>query len=99
MRLSPQDRQAIVQAAADIAGRDARVLLFGSRTDDNLRGGDIDLLVELPGPVQRPAWLAARIETALVRALGDRKIDVLLSAPNLADAPVHRAARTHGVAL
>lgn len=61
MRLSPADRQAIVRATAKVAGADTRVLLFGSRTDDSLRGGDIDLLVECAQPVQRPAWLAAHI--------------------------------------
>lgn len=99
MRLSPADRQAIVRATTKVAGADTRVLLFGSRTDNNLRGGDIDLLVECAQPVQRPAWLAAHIEAALVQAIGDRKIDVLLTAPNLAELPIHRVARAQGVPL
>lgn len=48
MRLSAHDRLAIQRATAEIAGPCARVYLFGSRTRDELRGGDIDLLVELP---------------------------------------------------
>ena len=100
MRLSPADRQAIVRATAKVAGADTRVLLFGSHTDDSLRGGDIDLLVECAQPVQRPAWLAAHIEAALVQAIGDNgKIDVLLTAPNLAEQPMHRVARAKGVPL
>ena len=44
----------------EIAGGEARIRLFGSR-DDAARGGNIDLLVELPHPVQQPALLAASV--------------------------------------
>ena len=50
MRLTPDQRQLIKQAAAELAGPTARVHLFGSRVDDQQRGGDIDLLVEIPEP-------------------------------------------------
>lgn len=82
-----------------MAGARARVLLFGSRTRDSDRGGNIDLLVELSQPVQRPAWLAARLEAVLMRRLGERKNDVLLAAPNLAEQAIHRVARAEGLAL
>ena len=55
MRLSPSQIQAIVAATAELAGSDAQVRLFGSRLDDTLHGGDIDLLVECPNKVARPA--------------------------------------------
>lgn len=48
MRLTQEQRHLILAAVHALAGADARVRLFGSRTDDALRGGDIDLLVELP---------------------------------------------------
>lgn len=48
MRLTPRQRNSILSAASDCFGADAQVILFGSRADDNARGGDIDLLVELP---------------------------------------------------
>ena len=51
MRLSEHDRLAICQVTREVAGIGARVYLFGSRTRDDLRGGDIDLLVELPEDV------------------------------------------------
>ena len=99
MRLTPKQRQIIQLAVREHAGPAARVILFGSRTDDQARGGDIDLLVESALPVERPAWLAATLAARIERALGGRKVDVLLQAPNLTTLPIHRVARQTGVAL
>jgi predicted nucleotidyltransferase len=44
MRLSDAERGAIRRAIADF-DPEAMVYLFGSRTDDTKRGGDIDLLI------------------------------------------------------
>lgn len=99
MRLTPEQTRTIVAAAAELAGDDARVSLFGSRVDDTLQGGDIDLLVECAHPVERPVWLAARLTARLQRALGDRKIDVLVIDPSTPLEPVHREARATGVLL
>ncbi len=99
MRLTPAQSKAILDAAADLAGADARVRLFGSRLRDDLRGGDIDLLVECPRPVARPVWLAAQLTARLQRELGDRKIDVLVVDPLTALQDVHRVAQAEGVPL
>ena len=99
MRLTADECHAIVHTVARVAGHEARVRLFGSRTRDDARGGCIDLMIELPHAVDRPALLAARIEAALAAALGEQRIDVLLGAPNLQEAAVHRAARAEGSAL
>jgi predicted nucleotidyltransferase len=99
MRLSPSQTEAIVAAARAVLGSDVRVTLFGSRLDDQARGGDIDLLLEVPQAVDSPAWLAARVTARVQQALGDRKIDVLLLAPDTAPEPVHHAALLHGVRL
>ncbi len=99
MRLSPQARAAIVRATTELAGTGARVHLFGSRLHDHLRGGDIDLLVQCPQPVDRPLWLAAQINARLQRALGERKIDVLLIDPTTVLEPVHRVALAEGLDL
>ena len=100
MRLTTEQSRAIVAATAELAGADARVRLFGTRVHDELRGGDIDLLVECPRPVARPVWLAAQLTARLQRALGERKIDVLVIDPLAPLQPVHRAAQaTAGVLL
>lgn len=82
-----------------MAGSHARVFLFGSRTRDDLRGGDIDLLIELPEPSADKLSVSLRAGARLQLALGERKIDVLVTDPKTADTPIIRAARAEGIAL
>jgi predicted nucleotidyltransferase len=99
MRLTPRQAQAIKREAAAEFGTDARVILFGSRADDRLRGGDIDLMVALDHPVEHPAVQASRFCARLQLALGEQRIDVLLDAPNLPRQSVHDAAWQQGIPL
>lgn len=99
MRLLPDQIETIGRTVAELAGAEASVRLFGSRVDDSARGGDIDLLVELPQAVAQPAVLAAAIAARLERRLGGRRVDVLLGAPNLLSLPIHEIARTKGQLL
>ncbi len=56
MRLSPREKKTITNLATRFFGDKTRVVLFGSRVNDSLRGGDIDLLI-LPGkPLEEPYW-------------------------------------------
>lgn len=96
MRLSQQEARTIHRLALQVAGEQARVRVFGSRLDDNARGGDVDLLLELPLPVENPALMAARLAARVTRAMGGRKVDVLLSAPNLMHLPIHDVALREG---
>lgn len=96
MRLDVNQRQIIREEVARLLGPTAAVRLFGSRMQDGARGGDVDLLVEMPVPVPDPAWSAARLEARLMRRLRGRRVDVLLAAPNVAEQPIHRVARAEG---
>lgn len=73
--------------------------IFGSRLDDAAHGGDIDLMLELPEPVDNPALMAARMAALVSRAMYGRKVDVLLSAPNLMRLPIHEIAFKEGQLL
>ena len=99
MRLTDAQADAIRTAAADVFGDDAEVWLFGSRADDRRRGGDIDLLIRPgPGARDRPFHRRVRFLARLERALGERKIDVVVEAP-VDDRPIAAVAHATGVRL
>lgn len=99
MRLTQSQIAVIREIVAEVAGSDATVRLFGSRLDDAAKGGDVDLMVEVPHPVEEPAPLAARIAGRISRTMAGRKVDVVISAPNLMRLPIHEAAHSKGVLL
>lgn len=99
MRLTDDQAQAIRLIALQLAGNDVRVRVFGSRLDDTARGGDLDLMLELPEPVDNPALLAARFSAKVIRLMQGRKVDVLLAAPNLMRLPIHDIAFEEGKLL
>jgi hypothetical protein len=45
MRLSPQNIAALREAIGSIAPDASAIRLFGSRLDDEARGGDVDLML------------------------------------------------------
>jgi predicted nucleotidyltransferase len=99
MRLQPEQVKAIKETIKRHVGPSSRVWLFGSRVDDALRGGDIDLLVETDEIVTNRVKTLCKIEGALVMALGDRKLDVLLKDARTPDVPVFEVARRQGILL
>ena len=99
MRLTDHQAQVIRQLALQVAGNRARVRIFGSRLDDTARGGDFDLMLELPDPVANPALLAAQFSAKVTRLMHGRKVDVLLTAPNLMRLPIHDMAFKEGQLL
>lgn len=48
MRLTPAQIDIIKTTAQTVLGDGARVTLFGSRVNDQAKGGDVDLYVETP---------------------------------------------------
>lgn len=89
MRLTDYQIQAIRQLARQVTGSQSRVRVFGSRLDNTAHGGDLDLMLELPEFVDNPALIAAQMSAQVSRAMHGRKVDMLLSAPNLMRLPIH----------
>jgi len=99
MRLTP-DQERIIKSTVDrVLEAESRVWLFGSRVDDALRGGDIDLLIETEAAFPNRAKMLCRLYGALIFALGDRKLDVLLKDARTRDAPIFNIAKRTGVLL
>lgn len=76
MRLSQPEQDAIINLAREHFGDGAEVWLFGSRVDNERRGGDIDLYVE----TDQDEILRARatFKAALARKLGEQRIDLIV---------------------
>ncbi|MCA1754015.1 MAG: nucleotidyltransferase domain-containing protein [Spirochaeta sp.] len=101
MRLSARQRHTIRTVVRQHFGPNAEVRLFGSRTDDTRRGGDIDLLIECPDmdPNSQSAVEAKlRIISSLHKTIGERKIDIVLAGTE-SDSPIVHAARQEGLPL
>ena len=75
MRLTAQEVSGIRSAILK-EDPQARIFLFGSRTRDDGRGGDVDILC-LSRVVDRTA--RRRMRVGLLKALGDQKIDLVLT--------------------
>ena len=99
MRLSEEHRAIIREEVARAFGPEAEVLLFGSRVDDTARGGDVDLLVRVPHPVENSTMAAVRLATRLERRFDGRRVDVLLLTPDTPRQPIHDIAERTGVRL
>lgn len=99
MRLSEFEKQQILHTAREYFGDSARVSLFGSRVDNEARGGDIDLLIctdqsSAAARTQRVPFLVQ-----LKRRIGDRRIDVVIQAPDSRRSSIHQAAASQGVEI
>ena len=99
MRIDHQTAKAIPKLAQDIFGQPVEVRLFGSRLNDQARGGDLDIYIESTSIVDRPAYLSSVLAARVSRLLNGRSVDVLLKAPNLVETDIHRIAKEHGELL
>lgn len=75
MRLTDYERS-VIFSAITAEDANAKVFLFGSRTNDSAKGGDIDLLV-LSNTFNRQKLRAARWK--IQEQLGEQKIDIITS--------------------
>ena len=100
MRLSTRQITTIKQTVTSLLGSDGvQIFLFGSRLNDDAKGGDIDLLIETAVKQANRASMASKIMASLQIRLGDQHIDVLLVDPNTTNKPIHEYARHQGQVL
>ncbi len=77
MRLSYSEQEAILKSFYEVFG-EGKIYLFGSRVDDETKGGDIDLYVI---PKNRDELARKKIDflLSLKNKIGEQKIDVLIA--------------------
>ena len=98
VRLTPDEVRAIKDSAREAFGESAVVRLFGSRVDDNERGGDIDLLIEVD-EVQDELRQKWSFEERFWSLTEPRKVDVLVAVRGKQPGPFERIAYRDGVVL
>jgi len=99
MRLNKYQQKVIRTTVAELFGPQADVWLFGSRIDDQARGGDIDLLIRLDRPIEQSERAVVALVARLQRRLGDQPIDVLLLDPSIPPGTIHTEALRRGIKL
>lgn len=92
MRIPAEKARQASDLIASHYGANAPIWLFGSRADDNQRGGDVDLYVESEAT---DVMRKIRCKTILTE-LFDLKVDLIIGT---GDKPIHRIAKTTGVRL
>jgi predicted nucleotidyltransferase len=75
MRISDDEKKDIVNAINEVDS-EASIWLFGSRTDDTKKGGDIDIAV-LSKKIR--VMEKIRIKRSICNKIGEQKIDLLVS--------------------
>jgi len=93
MRLNEKYKKVIKKAFLEVF-KDGEIYLFGSRVDDNKKGGDIDLyLVVNEYSLKKKLKFLAKIK----KTLGEQKIDVVFSKDE--NRPIEKEAKKWGIKL
>lgn len=98
MRLSAFQKKIIVQNTQKFFGDNAKVWLFGSRTDDSKKGGDIDLYIETDLEL---GTVRAKLDFlgVLQDELGEQKIDILVRSRSKSMTAMQEIAKDSGIQL
>ena len=95
MRLNSTELHALrsILRALDPAGR---IYLYGSRTDDLRRGGDIDVYLQASSPIDLKTQLSTQYRLELAC---DTHVDLLVKNPGQPAQPIHKIAIEQGILL
>jgi predicted nucleotidyltransferase len=98
MRLELREIRAVREAARAVFGERTTVRVFGSRVHDHLKGGDLDLHLEVePGQATFVNEMAFR--DLIEQPLDELKVDVVLRERGAALTPIDEIALRDGVLL
>jgi len=78
MRITENEKNVIIDAIKSVDSN-ASLWLFGSRTDDSRKGGDIDIAV-LSEKINKDTMRQIQIRRSICNRIGEQKIDIVVSA-------------------
>jgi predicted nucleotidyltransferase len=99
MRLSESVQATLVEVFQSVFSPGDELYLFGSRLRDELRGGDIDLLVSSSASIEELVASRSRFAGILSRQLEGRKVDIVLYREGAEKQPIHIKAFEEGIRL
>ncbi len=83
IRLTEEEIKAIKETTAEIFGKNAKVWIFGSRVNPELKGGDIDIYVEIPDYKETDLFKKKiNFLIKLEEQIGEQKIDLIVAPYN-----------------
>ena len=99
MRLNELEISVINSMARKHFGNDVKVILFGSRVDDNQRGGDIDLFIYKADGESITVRKKIEFITSLLFQIGEQRVDVVLDRPELRKTLFYQTILKKGIPL
>ena len=93
MRLSEEQKAIVKQVGQEVFGNNVQLALFGSRLNDHVKGGDIDILVKSDKPM---TGKMIKMLTMTARLQMRQPIDILIYDPETPLSPVYEQALTNG---
>jgi hypothetical protein len=99
MRLTDRERNEIVELAKRMFGAGAVVRLFGSRTDDDRIGGDVDLHIEAGSAETATFRNELQFAAELKEKIGDVHVNVIVRPPGYRPRGIDQVALGAGVVL
>ena len=101
MRLTDYELSVIQKTFRECFSSKDHLWLFGSRTDDSKRGGDIDLYIESEDTeVDKAIDKKLLLGVKLWELLGEQKIDIVLNlVTKNEDTPIFRMAKETGIKI
>jgi predicted nucleotidyltransferase len=95
MRITEHEKNIIIDAVINV-DQNAKVWLFGSRTDDSKKGGDIDIAI-LSENSNKDVMQEIQVRRFICDRIGEQKIDIVIS--NTGKEAIFRLAAAEGIRL
>jgi predicted nucleotidyltransferase len=75
MRITEHEKNTIIEAVKNV-DPNAKAWLFGSRTDDSKKGGDIDIAI-LSEKINKDVMQKIKVRRFICDKIGEQKIDIV----------------------